>query len=341
MSQEHNKPTVLVVDDIVENIDVVRNILDRDYDVKAATNGQIALRVLEKFEIDLILLDVMMPNIDGYEVCQRIKAQPKYANIPVIFLTAMDTQEDEQRGFDLGAVDYVSKPFSAAILKARVATQLRLSQQNRTLALMVAERTKELEESRIEAIQRLALAAEYRDNETGNHVIRVGEYSRLIGQKLGLSDEDCDVLGTAAPLHDVGKIGISDNILLKPGRLDQQEFETMRGHANIGGHILANSRSPILKAAYVIAISHHERWDGTGYPNGLKGEAIPLFGRIVALCDVFDALASKRPYKEPWKREDIHQYINEQSGSHFDPAIVACFNQNIHHFYRILDEHAD
>lgn len=341
MSERETKATILVVDDIADNIDVISNILNDQYDIKAVNQGPLALKVLERFDVDLILLDIMMPNMDGYEVCQRIKDTPRLRNIPIIFLTAMDSHEDEQRGFDLGAVDFISKPFSAAILKARVASQLKLAYYAKELEQQVKERTQELALSRLEIIERLALAAEFRDNETGNHVIRVGEYCRRIAAHMGLAEQECELIALTAPLHDLGKIAISDNILLKPGRLTEDEFAIMQSHAEAGAQILAGSQSDLLKAASVIALSHHEKWDGSGYPYKLKGEEIPLYGRIVALCDVYDALSSIRPYKDAWSKQQVEAYINELSGSQFDPTLVEHFNHVKDDFYQILQEHKD
>ncbi|SBS35660.1 Cyclic di-GMP phosphodiesterase response regulator RpfG [Marinomonas aquimarina] len=341
MSAQAKRATILVVDDIADNIDVVSNILNGHYDIKAANQGPLALKILERFDVDLILLDIMMPNMDGYEVCQRIKDNPKLRNIPIIFLTAMDSHEDEQRGFDLGAVDFISKPFSASILKARVSAQLKLANYAKELERQVQERTQELALSRLEIIERLALAAEFRDNETGNHVIRVGEYCRRIARHMGLAEPECELIALTAPLHDLGKIAISDTILLKPGRLTDEEFVIMKSHAEAGAQILAGSQSELLKAAGIIALSHHEKWDGSVYPHGLKGEDIPLYGRIVTLCDVYDALSSVRPYKDAWSKEQVEAYINELSGSQFDPTLVQHFNQVKDDFYQILQEYQD
>lgn len=341
MSERDKKATILVVDDIADNIDVISNILSDLYDIKAANQGPLALKILERFDIDLILLDVMMPNMDGYEVCQRIKDNPTLRKIPIIFLTAMDSHEDEQRGFDLGAVDFISKPFSAAILKARVASQLKLANYAKELEQQVRERTQALAISRLEVVERLALAAEFRDNETGNHVIRVGEYCRRMARHIGLPEDECDLIAIAAPLHDIGKIAISDNILLKPGRLTDDEFRIMQGHAEAGAKILEGSQSELLNAARIIALSHHEKWDGSGYPSGLKGKEIPLYGRIVTLCDVYDALSSVRPYKDAWSKDRVEAYINELSGSQLDPELVEHFNQVKEDFYQILQQYQD
>ena len=341
MNDSIQKSTILVVDDIADNIDVIRNILSNTYDIKAANSGGMALKILDRFNIDLILLDIMMPHMDGYEVCQKIKDTDKLASIPIIFLTAMDSQEDEQRGFDLGAVDFISKPFSAAILKARVASQLKLANYARELENTVKERTKDLANSRLEIIERLALAAEFRDNDTGNHVIRVGEYCRCMAKSLGLSDHECELLAITAKLHDIGKIAISDTILLKPERLTESEFNIMKTHTEAGAKLLEGSQSELLKAARNIALSHHERWDGLGYPNHLKGEDIPLYGRIVSLCDVYDALSSVRPYKDAWSREEVEHHINELSGTQFDPSLVEHFNNLKEDFFAILTTYKD
>ena len=318
--------TVLVVDDTPGNIDILQEILAPAYRVKAAPSGARALEIAAQADPpDLILLDIMMPGMDGYEVIRALKADPMTRSIPVLFLTAKAGAEDEQKGFDLGCVDYITKPVSAPRLRARVRTHLALHDQNRALESKVRDRTRELEETRLEIIQRLGRAAEYRDNETGMHVIRMSHASRIIGLELGLPADETQTLLQAAPMHDIGKIGIPDSVLLKPGKLDADEWVIMRRHPEIGAGIIGTHASPLLQMAAVVALTHHEQWDGSGYPHGLRGDAIPLVGRIVAVADVFDALTSVRPYKQAWTVEDAVAEIQRKSGNHFEPRVVAAF----------------
>ena len=341
MNDRQDKPSILAVDDTPENLDVIKGILGNDYIIKAATNGPVALKIAESQPVEIILLDIMMPGMDGYEVCQRLKENPKTKDIPVLFVTAKGKEMDEAKGFELGAVDYITKPVIPSILKARVETHLALYDQNRVLEKKVTERTQELQSSRMEIIQRLGRAGEYRDNETGLHVIRVSKYCKILALAYGLSEEHADYIMQASTMHDVGKIGISDNILLKPGKLTAEEYDIIKTHCRIGAEILDGSTSELMKIAQSIALYHHEKWDGTGYPDGLKGEAIPIEGRIVAICDVFDTLSSSRSYKVPWSLEKVKVFINEQSGIHFDPQLVISFNSVAPELLEILDMHQD
>ncbi|HFD81596.1 MAG TPA: two-component system response regulator [Gammaproteobacteria bacterium] len=327
-TSDDSRQTILVVDDTPENIDVLSGILRPDYRVKAALNGERALRIAGgEPQPDIVLLDIMMPGMDGYEVCRRLKANPATARIPVIFITAKSQVEDEQRGFELGAVDYITKPVSPPIVRARVRTQLALYDQNRELERIVRERTEELRQTRLEIIHRLGRAAEYKDNETGLHVIRMSHYSRLIAEATGADEEWVELLYNAAPMHDIGKIGIPDDVLLKKAKLNDEEWELMRRHPDYGAEIIGEHHSAIMRMAREIALSHHERWDGSGYPNGLAGEDIPLSGRIVAIADVFDALTTARPYKPAWSVEDTLRHIDDSAGSHFDPSLVPLLHE--------------
>ena len=320
------KKVILVVDDVPANIDVLSEILRPTYQVKVATNGSMALKIVRaSMPPDLILLDIMMPEMDGYEVCRQLKANPATRNIPVIFVTAMDEVGDETKGFEFGAVDYITKPVSPPIVSARVKTQLALLDQNRILEKKVLERTAEIKETRLQIIHCLSTAAEYRDEETGTHIYRMSQYSRIIALAAGMSNEEADLLLQASPMHDVGKIGIPDRILLKPGKLDAEEWEIMKTHTTIGGKIIGDHPSMLLKLAKEVALTHHEKWDGSGYPRGLVGENIPISGRIVMLADVFDALTSERPYKKAWTEMDAIQEIGHCSGTHFDPRLVTVF----------------
>lgn len=323
---ETNKATILVVDDTPENIDVLTGILRQEYKIKAALNGQLALKIASgPQKPDLILLDVMMPEIDGHQVCRLLKSNPETAQIPVIFVTAKTEITDEKVGFELGAVDYITKPVSPPIVLARVKTHLALYDQSRHLEKLVQQRTQELNETRVEIIRRLGRAAEFKDNETGMHVIRMSWFSRFLAEQIGKPDDWCELLYNAAPMHDIGKIGIPDRVLLKPGKLDAEEWQIMQKHAEYGAEIIGEHPSPLLQLAKEVAITHHEKWDGSGYPNGLKGENIPLAARIVAIADVFDALTSERPYKKAWTEDDAISLLQKEAGSHFDPNLVAPF----------------
>lgn len=332
MTDDLKQCRVLLVDDTKANIDILIHALKDSYKLGVAMSGFSALDYLRRNAVDLILLDVMMPELDGFEVCRRLKMNPETADIPVIFITAMDRPEDKTRGFEYGAVDYITKPFDIAEVTARVQTHLTLvtaqealKQQNVALEDMVRDRTRELEETQLEIINRLGLASEYRDEGTGHHVQRISDYCRLLGRAAGLPHDEVDLIALASTMHDAGKIGISDSILLKPGALTDDEWRQMKRHSEIGGVLLSGSQSRLLRMAEEIALTHHERWDGTGYSRGLKGEEIPLHGRIVCICDVFDALVSERPYKKAWSVDDALSEISEWAGRQFDPWLAHMF----------------
>ncbi len=295
-------------------------------------DGNAALAQVKENRPDLILLDVMMPMMDGYEVCSRLKSDPATSSIPVIFITALQESESITKGFNLGAVDYITKPFHIPELNARVDTHLSLrhamlalADQNRILDLRVKERTKELQDTQLEIIYRLSRAAEYRDNDTGLHIKRLSHLCRILAAAYGCDEEICDLIFYASPMHDIGKIGIPDAVLLKPGRFDAAEWKIMQTHTTLGAEILSGHDSLLIKMGQVIALTHHEKWDGSGYPQGLSEYAIPMAGRIVTICDVFDALTSKRPYKEPWPLSDALDEIRAGKGTAFDPKLVECF----------------
>ena len=312
-THQANQPLILAVDDEASNLQLLRHVLQDQYRLLFAKDGPRALELARQEQPQLILLDVMMPGMTGYEVCVQLKADPATAAIPVIFVTALSEASDEVIGFNAGAVDYITKPVSPPIVRARVRTHLSLVGVD------------ELKRTRLEIVQRLGLAAEYKDNETGLHVIRMSHYSRILGLALGMSEAEADDLLHAAPMHDVGKIGIPDNILRKPGPLDADEWKVMQSHATIGGDIIGKHQSGMLAMAYDVAVTHHEKWDGSGYPNGLAGDEIPLVGRIVAIADVFDALTSARPYKEAWPIEKAVEYLEQQRGLHFEGRLVDLF----------------
>ncbi|MDT9002309.1 two-component system response regulator [Paucibacter sp. APW11] len=356
-----HRPTVLVVDDEPLNLAVLSKLLNPQYRVLGARSAASALALLSSELPDLILLDIMMPEVDGYAMLAKLKADPRTCELPVIFVTALGAEQDEERGFAEGAVDYIVKPIKPAVALARVRTQLelkrsrdRLADQNSWLEAEVARRTHESLIAQDLTLCALAELAETRDNETGNHILRTQGYVEALARQLqplsGFAEElnEAQLLRIvkAAPMHDIGKIGIQDHILLKPGRLTPEEFEIMKTHARIGGQAIERALSKVrqmhqaggdddsqplpesirfLEVARTIANHHHERWDGSGYPDGLSGTAIPLAARLMALADVFDALTMRRVYKEPWPVEKAIAHIEAEAGKHFDPTIVAAF----------------
>lgn len=328
-NEKEHQYKVLIVDDEPTNLRVLKQILQEHYRLSFAKNGEDAINFAEKDLPDLILLDVMMPGMTGFEVCSKLKSLDKTKSIPIIFVTALNDDTDETKGFEVGAVDYITKPVSPAVVRARVKTHL---------SLVHAE---ELRRTRLQIIQRLGRAAEYKDNETGMHVMRMSHYSQVIALSYGLSKAHSENILNAAPMHDIGKIGIADSIMLKPGKLTDEEFSIMKTHPQIGAEILGETDSELLCLAKVVSLTHHEKWDGTGYPNQLKGEAIPIEGRIVALADVFDALTSKRPYKEAWSVEKTMDYIRSQSGKHFDPELVIVIENELDKILSIKEKWLD
>jgi putative two-component system response regulator len=305
----------------------MRQILKNDYDLAFAKSGVDALANIQKQIPDLILLDVMMPGMDGHEACQKIKADPRANAVPVIFCTAMTDEQDEVRGFKLGASDYLTKPVRPAVVLARVRTHLELADQHRATQEEVRIAHKDLIDSRLKTLLMLGKAAEFKDNDTGLHVVRMSKYSYMLAKASGWNEESCNVLLNAAPMHDIGKISTPDSILKKPGPLDPEEMATMRLHCEAGAQIIeqAQSDTPLFKMAKEIALSHHEKWDGTGYPNRLAGDSIPVSGRVVAIADVFDALTTKRPYKSPWPLDKTFDFMRENAGKHFDPELIEIF----------------
>jgi putative two-component system response regulator len=281
---------------------------------------------------DLILLDINMPHLDGYDVLQQLKSLQDPVLPPVVMLTAQNSREHLLKALENGARDYVTKPFDRNELLMRVRNLLDahlahrlVHDQKAMLADMVRARTHELNVSRLEVVRRLGRAAEYRDNETGLHILRMSKFSALMAKSLGWSDDACELLLHASPMHDIGKIGIPDAVLLKPGKFEPPEWDVMKQHATMGADILSDGDSELLKLARAIALSHHEKWDGSGYPRGLAGADIPQAGRIVAVADVFDALTSPRPYKKAWSIEDAVGFLKAHAGTHFDPEVVAHF----------------
>jgi putative two-component system response regulator len=316
-SYRETRSTILLVDDEPTNLQVLKHTLQDHYRLLFARDGAKALELASREKVDLVLLDIMMPGMSGYDVCKRLKAHPATASLPVIFITALSDIADEQLGFELGAVDYITKPFSPVIVNARVRNHLSLVQADA------------LRQTRLQIVQCLGMAAEYKDNETGLHVVRMSHYTRVLARAAGYSEADADELLHAAPMHDVGKIGIPDAILQKPGKLDGDEWSVMRSHAAIGAEIIGEHESGLLKVASTMALQHHEKWDGSGYPNGLAGTQIDLSARIVAIADVFDALTSVRPYKKAWPVEEAIQALRKDAGTHFDPELVPLFVENL------------
>lgn len=352
---------ILLVEDSDINIDILVEALKDSYELTIATDGVEALEAVEREMPDLILLDVLMPVMNGYEVCQRLKANEKTAEIPIIYLTSMKDISDKTKAFEMGAIDYLTKPFEILELKARVKTHLELifarkllSDQNQILEEMVRIRTEQLYRTQSATIFALAALAETRDSETGDHIKRTQYYIKLLAKAIKaagyyrelLSEDYIDMLYDSAPLHDIGKVGVPDHILLKPGKLTVTEFEQMKLHAWYGMKSLESAEKELGEASFLtlakeIAYTHHEKWDGSGYPNQLKGEDIPISGRLMALVDVYDALISKRPYKEPFSHEKAKEIILEGSGSHFDPRVVDAFLHCEEIFKRIRNQYGE
>ncbi len=306
---------ILIVDDQPSNLQILQQILEEQYQLIFATNGQKAIQAVATHHPDLILLDIMMPDMSGYDVCRQIKSNSATESIPVIFVSAMGEIEDEAYGFDVGAVDYIQKPVSAAIVLRRVKTHLSLV------------KIEALEKSHKAAIFMLGEAGHYNDTDTGVHIWRMSAYASILAKSNGWSEDMTQRLLLAAPMHDTGKIGIPDSILKAPRKLTDAEWEIMKHHSEIGAGILSHSQEPVFVMAAEIARYHHEKWDGSGYPHGLVGEQIPESARIVAIADVFDALTMERPYKKPWSIEDAVAEIKKGAGSHFDPKLVNIFEK--------------
>ncbi len=346
--------TVLIVDDTEENIDILVEALGDDYEIAVAMSGESAIEYMNDEFPDIVLLDILMPNMNGYEVCTYMKEHQALEDIPVVFLSAMSDTESKRKGFKVGAVDYITKPFDIYEVKARVHTHLsltiakkELSMQNEILELKVQERTKELMLTQEAMIEAIGYLAEYRDPETGAHIKRTKNYVKVVAEKLRELPKYRDKLTTEiiyymhklAPLHDIGKIGIRDEILLKPGKLTEEEYEEMKMHTIIGYNAIYQATYKLgddsfLKYAMIFSKYHHEKYDGTGYPNKLSGEEIPLAGRILAIADVYDALISERVYKPAFPHEKALEIIVKESGKHFDPEIVQAFmeiNDQIHY----------
>jgi len=355
------KALILIVDDTETNIDILVDALTDEYELAVALCGKDALETVDIEKPDLILLDIMMPEMSGYEVCKILKSNPDTTEIPIIFLTALTQLESKTKSFELGAVDYITKPFEILEVRARVKTHLELKKaheflmnQNQVLEEMVRKRTDELEKSRAATIFSLAALAETRDPETGQHIKRTQYYVRVLAESLRkkehykkiLTPQYIELLFASAPLHDIGKVGVPDAILLKPAGLSNDEFKEMKKHTLYGKNTLNVAirelgNDSFFGLALEIAFTHHEYWDGTGYPNGLKGLEIPLSGRIMALADVYDALVNERIYKEAFSIETAREMIVKRSGIQFDPDVVDAFLENEEEFIRIFKECQD
>jgi len=338
---------ILIVDDIYKNIQLVASVLS-SYDTAFSTSGEEALRLIQEEKFDLILLDVMMPGMDGFTTCENIRKVEGYSEVPIIFLTAKNDSQSIVQGFDVGGQDFISKPFNTRELLARVDTFLRLKafedkQQAKIDESIIELKSlnKEIEETQKEVVFTMGAIGETRSKETGLHVKRVAEYSYLFSTLLGYSEEEAQLIKMASPMHDIGKVGIPDSILNKPAKLDKDEWKIMMTHAELGYEMLKHSNRPILSMAADIALSHHEKFDGTGYPKGLKAQEIKMCGRITALADVFDALGSERCYKESWDDEEIFSFLKDESGKHFDPTLVRLFFDNLDQFLAIRNEYRD
>jgi len=350
------QPAILIVDDEARNIELLKAFLEPyDYKLLTASNGDDALKAVGRNNIDLILLDVMMPGRDGFAVTEQLKADEKTRIIPVILVTALSDKKDRVKGIEAGCDDFISKPVDQSELLARVRSLLKVKAYNdhmrnyeRQLETEVAKRTKEvyaamaiIEETALETIQRLASAAECRDQYTGSHILRMSRYAEAIAKKMEVDGGFVRGILYASSMHDIGKIGIPDKILMKPGKLNDKEWEVMQQHTVIGAKLLHGSKQDFMKMAEEIALTHHENWDGTGYPQGLAGESIPISGRIVAVADVFDALISKRPYKPPLSYRESFTIIKNERGTHFDPGVVDAFISTKQEILSIAEQYKD
>ncbi|MCX7777823.1 MAG: two-component system response regulator [Armatimonadetes bacterium] len=340
---------ILVVDDEESIQQLLQAVLSKEgYEVSVAGDGDEALKLVDQNAYDLIVLDIVMPGKNGLEVLKHIKGTERLKFVPVIIMTALMDRDVRYHALDLGVDEFLNKPIDIYELRARVRTLLSVKEYHDFLASLadmlkdeVDKKTKELREAQLETVRRLGRAAEFRDDETGNHILRMSIYCAILARRLGLSDEEVEMILYASPMHDVGKIGVPDKILLKPGKLDPDEWEIMKKHTVWGAEILSGSKSQLLETARTIALTHHEKWDGSGYPYGLSGEEIPLFGRICAISDVFDALTSERVYKPAYPNEKAFAIITEGRGKHFDPKVVDAFFASLDEILEVQSKHAE
>ena len=341
---------ILIVDDYQPNVLLLDRVLrSAGYkNLRSTTDPREVEAMYAAQKFDLILLDINMPHMSGFEVMDRLRAIERDSYLPILVLTAQSDYDTRLRALQSGAKDFLTKPFDNLEVLTRIANILevrtmhnRIREQNRELERRVQERTRELHDTRLEIIRRLGRAAEYRDNNTGQHIMRMSKYSEALAHAAGLTDGEAEMLLNASPMHDIGKIGIPDRILLKATSLDAEEKRVMETHTTIGAELLSHHPSELMQAARIIALTHHERWDGSGYPQKLRGEDIPLQGRIVALCDVFDALTTKRPYKEAYSVERSLDYLRDNSGKHFDPTLVERFMGILPQILEIKRQHPE
>ncbi|WP_115938605.1 HD domain-containing phosphohydrolase [Aestuariispira insulae] len=354
---KYKNSKILVLDDVAANVELIEMMLNEEgyLNVISTTDPAQAIAIYKEFKPDLLILDIRMPGMDGFDVMSNLSDGCVDEYLPILVLTAQQDSQTKLQALRSGAKDFLTKPFDQVEALNRIENMLevrslynRKQRQADDLASQVDEKTRELQEAyteiretQLEVINRLGRAGEYRDCETGMHVVRMSEMCRQLSLDADLGEEFAELILQASPMHDVGKIGIPDSILLKPGPLDDEEWKIMRTHTIIGAEILRGHSSSLLKTASEIALTHHEKWDGSGYPNGLSSNAIPLAGRVCAICDVFDALTSKRPYKEPWSIVDTLAFIGEQAGRHFDPKLAKIFCDSIHKMVNIKENYAD
>jgi putative two-component system response regulator len=335
---------ILIVDDVATNVFLLEQLLKINgfSNIIKITDSREVLSTYIETKPDLVLLDLNMPHFDGFQILEQLNTISRDDYLSVIVITAQSDKENRLKALQMGAKDFIGKPFDPTEVIMRVSNLLEIRmlhnaviEDNHLLEARVQERTREIEDIQLELVQKLLIAAEFRDDATGNHIIRIGMYARELGKLLRLDEQFCYNLSKASMMHDIGKIAIPDNILLKPAALTFEEMEIMKKHTNRGADILTGSVSEVLQLGEIIALTHHEKWDGSGYPNGLKGEEIPITGRITAICDVFDALLSERPYKKPWSLEAVLVLMKNENGLHFDPRLLQLFLDNLNIFIDI------
>lgn len=341
---------ILIVDDNISNVALLEDILEQEgyENFTSTTDPRMVMELCEEEQFDLILLDIRMPHLSGFDIMNMLREQTATSFLPILVLTAQTDPQTRKDALEAGAKDFLTKPFVSweVLLRIRNMLETRYFYKRQVIRAENLEkevrlRTQELRNAQLEIVRRLGRAGEYRDNETGAHVIRMSKISEILARGLGMDDSTCELVLHASPMHDVGKIAIPDSVLLKPAPLDEAEWEIMKSHAKIGAEILGGHQSEIMHMAAEMALSHHEKWDGTGYPQGLAGESIPLVARIAAVSDVFDALTSERPYKKAWSIDEAFRYLQEQSGKHFDPKIITLFCENIEAIKIIKKSHPD
>ena len=349
-SQEGFETKILIIDDQKLHARYLAKVLNHSgYQRVETLNDPVkVLSTCREFQPELIILDLIMPQLDGFQIIEQLKETRKEQYIPILALAEEKGSEFRIRALESGATDFLQQPYENIELLFRIRNMItmrslhtQVANQNKILETKVQERTKELRETQLEIIRRLAMAAEFRDGGTGEHIIRMSHYCVRFGRSLGLDENECELLFHASPLHDVGKIGIPDNILLKPGKLTAEEFEIMKGHTTIGAQLLEGSNSPVMKMARIIAWTHQEKWDGSGYPRQLKGDEIPFVGQICAVCDVFDALTSDRPYKKAWSVAQTVDELIKSKGSHFQPRLIDRFVEILPDMEKIKKQHGD